>query len=232
LWFFLGPLLTVLVYTFVFNGIAKISTNGIPAPLFYLTGTTFWNYFNECFTRTSTTFVSNAGIFGKVYFPRLVSPISIIFSNLLKFLIQLLMLTIFVVYYIIEGKSSISPNMYLIFLPLMLLIIGGISLGIGITISSLSTKYRDLNYLIAVFLHLLMYATPVIYPITAIPEKYRLILAFNPLSPIIENFRFCVTGAGEFDWYGFGYSAVFMLIVLFIGLILFNKTEKSFMDTV
>jgi lipopolysaccharide transport system permease protein len=230
LWFFLGPIFTVFTFVFVFNQIAKISTDNIPAPLFYLAGTTLWNYFQACITGTSSTFISNANIFGKVYFPRLVSPISMVISNLLKFGIQLLMFLCFWFYYLAQG--TIHPNAYIALLPLLVLLMGGMALGVGIIISSLTTKYRDLSYFIGFGITLIMYATPVIYPVSAIPEMYKPFVIYNPIAPIIETFRYGFTGSGYFSWNGLIYSSVFTLVVLLIGTVLFNKIERTFMDTV
>ncbi|MFY7944090.1 MAG: ABC transporter permease [Crocinitomicaceae bacterium] len=230
LWFFLGPIFTVFTFVFVFNQIAKISTDNIPAPLFYLAGTTLWNYFQACITGTSSTFISNANIFGKVYFPRLVSPISMVISNLLKFGIQLLMFLCFWFYYLAQG--SIHPNAYIALLPLLVLLMGGMALGVGIIISSLTTKYRDLSYFIGFGITLIMYATPVIYPVSAIPEMYKPFVIYNPIAPIIETFRYGFTGSGYFSWNGLIYSSVFTIVVLLIGTVLFNKIERTFMDTV
>jgi len=232
LWMFLGPLFTVVVYTLVFNKIAKISTEGIPAPLFYLAGTTLWNYFQACINGTSGTFVANAGIFGKVYFPRLVSPISVVLSNLVKFGIQMIMFLIFFFYFYFQEGSIIKPNYYLMLLPLLVVLMGGIALGVGVLISALTTKYRDISYFISFGVTLLMYATPVIYPVSAIPDNYRFLIGINPIAPIIETFRFGFTGQGTFSPTGLIYSAVFMIIVLFIGIVSFSKVEKTFMDTV
>ena len=230
LWFFLGPIFTVFTFVFVFNQIANISTDNIPAPLFYLAGTTLWNYFQACITGTSSTFISNANIFGKVYFPRLVSPISMVISNLLKFGIQLLMFLCFWFYYLAQG--SIHPNAYIALLPLLVLLMGGMALGVGIIISSLTTKYRDLSYFIGFGITLIMYATPVIYPVSAIPEMYKPFVIYNPIAPIIETFRYGFTGSGYFSWNGLIYSSVFTIVVLLIGTVLFNKIERTFMDTV
>ena len=230
LWFFLGPLFTVATFTLVFQNIANISTDGIPAPIFYLAGTTLWNYFSACFGGSSSVFLANAGIFGKVYFPRLVAPISQIIANLLKFFIQLLMFAVFWLYYYFRGEISI--NEYALLLPLLLIIMALMALGIGIIISSLTTKYRDLTYFIGFGLTLLMYATPIIYPASSIPESYQPYLKFNPLSPIIETFRFGFTGGGTFTWEGILFSTAFTIVVLFFGIVLFNKTERTFMDTV
>lgn len=231
LWFFLSPLFTVLIYTFVFSGIANISTDGIPAPLFYLAGTTLWSYFQNCFTGVSSTFVSNANIFGKVYFPRLISPISLTISNLFKFGIQFTLFLILWVYYLYVG-DSIKPNIYLVLVPALVIISGGIALGVGIIISALTTKYRDLTYFLSFGISLLMYATPVIYPVSSIPEKYKPIFIANPIAPIIEAFRFAFTGSGNLDFKGLIYSFIFMIVFLIIGIFIFNKVERDFMDTV
>jgi lipopolysaccharide transport system permease protein len=230
LWFILGPIFTVITYTFVFNKIANISTDGIPAPLFYLAGTTLWNYFQTCFNGTADTFITNAGIFGKVYFPRLVSPISLIISNLLKFGIQLIMFLILWYYYYHNGV--ITPNSYILLLPLLVILMGGIALGLGIIISSFTAKYRDLTYVVSFGITLLMYITPVIYPLSAIPQAYKPLVLINPIAPIIETFRYGFTGAGTFSWYSLIYSGVFMIIIILIGILTFNRTEKTFMDTV
>jgi lipopolysaccharide transport system permease protein len=230
LWFFLGPIFTVYTFVFVFNQIAQIPTDNIPAPLFYLAGTTLWNYFQACITGTSSTFTSNASIFGKVYFPRLVSPISLVLSNLLKFGIQLLMFFCFWTYYF--AKGAIHPNSHMFLLPLLVLLMGGMALGLGIIISSLTTKYRDLSYFIGFGITLLMYATPVIYPVSAIPEMYKPFVIYNPIAPIIETFRYAFTGAGYFSWSGLIFSSIFTIVVLLLGTVLFNKIERTFMDTV
>lgn len=241
IWFLLGPLFTVFVYTFLFSGIAKIPTEGLPGPLFYLSGTTLWNYFQQSFNSTSSTFVSNSGIFGKVYFPRLVSPISMMISNLFKFFIQMVTFVVFLIIYNINGES-IYPNLSLVLLPVILFILGGIAFGGGIIISSLTTKYRDLNQLVGVMITLLMYATPIMYPVSTIPLIYRPYLQFNPISPLVEIFRYSMTGSSSYPMTsdlipsqlsaGLLYSFIFMIITVFIGVVLFNKTEKSFMDTV
>jgi len=232
LWMFLGPIFTVVVYTLVFNKIAKISTEGIPAPLFYLAGTTLWSYFQTSLNATSGTFVANAGIFGKVYFPRLVSPISVVLSNLVKFGIQMMMFLCFYFYYYFQEGSIIQPNSCILLVPFLIFLMGGIALGLGISISALTTKYRDLTYFISFGVTLLMYATPVIYPISAIPETYKVFINFNPISPIIETFRYAFTGQGTFSPSGLVFSFTFMIVVLFIGTVFFSKVEKTFMDTV
>lgn len=234
LWFFLAPLFTVFTYTFVFSGIAQISTDGIPAPLFYLAGITLWGYFQACFMATTTTFTANSSLFGKVYFPRLVTPISTVISNLLKFFIQLGLFFCLWGYYVYKG--DVHPNSSILLLPVLIFLLAGISLGLGIIVSSLTTKYRDLTYFISFGITLFMYVTPVIYPLSSIKDKYASayhLLEYNPISPIIEAFRFAFMGKGCFESvFDLTYSFLFMLLVLFVGIILFNKTERTFMDTV
>ena len=232
IWFMLGPLFTVFTYTFLFKEVAHLSTDGLPGPLFYLGGTTLWNYFNSCFNGASSTFSSNAGIFGKVYFPRLVSPISMVLSNLLKLSIQLFTYLCFFIYYLVQPDSVIEPNLCILLIPIIIIVLGGIAMGFGIIVSSFTTKYRDLNMLIGVFMTLLMYATPIMYPVSDIPPMYKTFLNLNPISPMIEAFRYAFTGRGYFTVASFGYSVVFMLIILMLGIFVFNKTEKTFMDTV
>ena len=230
LWFFLAPLFTVFIYTFVFSGIAKISTDGLPATLFYLAGATLWNYFQSCFMSTTTTFSSNANLFGKVYFPRLVSPISIVLSNLLKFFIQLVLFLCLWGYYMVKGEIHITDAILLF--PILVLLLAGISLGLGIIISSLTTKYRDLSYFISFGVQLLMYVTPIIYPLSSIPAQFKFLIEYNPIAPIFEAFRYGFMGKGAFSWFDLGYSFVVMIVLLLVGTVLFNKTEKTFMDTV
>ena len=232
IWFMLGPLFTVFTYTFLFKEIAHLSTDGLPGPLFYLGGTTLWNYFNSCFNGASSTFSSNAGIFGKVYFPRLVSPISMVISNLLKLSIQMFTYLCFFIYYLVQPDSIIEPNLCILLIPVIILVLGGIAMGFGIIISSFTTKYRDLTMLVGVFMTLLMYATPVMYPVSDIPPMYKTFLSLNPISPMIETFRYAFTGRGYFTAASFMYSVIFMLTILVLGIFVFNKTEKTFMDTV
>lgn len=232
LWLFLGPLFTVAVYTLVFGKIAGMSTDGVDPVLFYLAGTTMWNYFQSCITATSNTFINNAGIFGKVYFPRLVSPISIVISNLMKFGIQMLLFLCVFFYQFLYGDLQIYPNKTLFFLPFLIFMMGGIALGMGIIVSSLTTKYRDLSYFISFGVTLLMFTSPVIYPVSKIPLEYQPFLQFNPIAPLIEAFRYSFTGYGTFTFNGLLYSFIFMLAVLGFGIVLFGKTEKTFMDTV
>ena len=232
IWFMLGPLFTVFTYTFLFKEVAHLSTDGLPGPLFYLGGTTLWNYFNSCFNGASSTFSSNAGIFGKVYFPRLVSPISMVLSNLLKLSIQLFTYLCFFIYYLVQPDSVIEPNLCILLIPIIIIVLGGIAMGFGIIISSFTTKYRDLTMLVGVFMTLLMYATPVMYPVSDIPPMYKTFLSLNPISPMIETFRYAFTGRGYFTAASFMYSVIFMLTILVLGIFVFNKTEKTFMDTV
>lgn len=231
LWFFVQPLLTTIMYVIVFGNIAKISTDGLPPILFYLCGITFWNYFSECFTKTSTVFKDNANMFGKVYFPRLVMPLSIVFSGLIKLSIQFLLFVLLLLWYMYQD-SNVHPNLYILLTPYLVVLMAVIALGAGMIISSLTTKYKDLIFLITFGIQLLMYATPVIYPISSLPEKYAFIIKANPLSAVIETFRFAFTGSGTFSWMHLGYSSVFAFVLLAIGAIIFNKVEKTFMDTV
>lgn len=230
-WFFLQPVLTTITFTIVFGNIAKIPTDGIPPILFYMSGIVCWGYFADCLTRTSSTFIANANIFGKVYFPRLVSPLSNIISLLMKFGIQMLLLIGFLIYFKLNG-SQVNPNIYILLTPYLILIMAGLGLGFGIIVSSLTTKYRDLSFLVGFGVQLLMYATPVIYPLSAAPEKYRWIILANPMTAIIDTFRVAYLGAGTFNLGNLIYSSFFMVVVMAIGIIIFNRVEKTFMDTV
>ena len=238
LWWIIQPALTVIMYMVVFGGIAGIPTDGIPQPLFYLGGVAMWQYFSDCLSRTSNTFVSNAGIFGKVYFPRLIMPLSGIISNLVRFGIQLGLFILVYVYYLIIGKAP-SPNLYLLLFPLLVVMMAGLALGFGVIISSMTTKYRDLQILFSFFVSLWMYATPIVYPLSQVAGKEKFgfnvadIMCLNPVTPVIEAFKYGALGAGQFvGWGWLTYSFVFMLVVLFIGILIFNKVQKSFMDTV
>ncbi|MFL5763721.1 MAG: ABC transporter permease [Bacteroidia bacterium] len=231
LWYIIQPVLTAIMYSFVFGTIANIDTPGLPKFLFYLSSITMWNYFAETLNKTSNTFIANAQIFGKVYFPRLTVPLSIVISSLIAFLIQLAVFVTVLLYYNFAG-TPLHPNIYLLLLPLLVLVMAGIGLGAGMIISSLTTKYRDLRFLITFGVQLLMFATPVIYPLSAVMGKKKLLLIANPLSSVIETFRYGFTGVGEFHWGYLLYSVVFMVAVVAAGSVLFNKVEKSFMDTV
>lgn len=230
-WFLLGPLFTVFSYTFIFSEIAHLSTDGVPGPLFYLGGTTLWNYFQACFNGASSTFSANAGIFGKVYFPRLVTPISLVLSNFLKLGLQFIIFICFFFYYYIT-TNSITPNYTVLLVPFEIILMAIIAVGTGIIISSMTTKYRDLNMLVSVGIMVLMYATPIMYPLSAIPAFYKPFLLWNPISPLIEAFRFAFTSKGDFSVGGLIYSVIFGILILLIGVVVFNRTEKTFMDTV
>ena len=238
LWWLIQPALTVIMYMVVFGGIAGIPTDGIPQPLFYLGGVAMWQYFADCLGKTSNTFVSNAGIFGKVYFPRLIMPLSGVISNLVRFGIQLGLFVIVYLYYVIVGQAP-SPNWYLLLFPLLVVMIAGLALGFGIIISSMTTKYRDLQILFSFFVSLWMYATPIVYPLSQVAGKKVLgldlatIMCINPVTPVIETFKHGALGAGEFiGWGWLAYSFGFMVVVLALGILIFNKVQKSFMDTV
>ncbi len=231
LWFIIQPLLTSLVFTVIFGNIAQLPTDGLPQMLFYMSGNILWGYFSSCLTSTSTTFTSNAHLFGKVYFPRLVMPISTVISNLITFAIQFIFFLGYMVFFYLRG-SDIRLTTWALALPLLILLMAGLGLGFGIIISSMTTKYRDLQYLVTFGVSLWMYATPVIYPVSSIPEKWRWVADLNPVTPIVETFRMGFLGAGDASWLRLAYSAVFMLVVILIGLVIFNRVEKTFIDTV
>ena len=231
LWIIINPLLTTLMFTIVFGNIANISTDGMPQIVFYMLGTTVWTYFSTCLTKTSTTFTGNAAIFGKVYFPRLVTPISTVISGLINFAVQFVMFLGFAIYYYISG-APIHPNIYILITPLLLVQLACLSLGFGIIISSLTTKYRDLAVLVTFGVQLWMYATPVVYPASQIGGKLKTLMMLNPVSPIVESFRYAFLGSGSIPWNYLGISVVTTLVVLFIGVVLFSRVEKTFMDTV
>ena len=233
LWFLIQPLMTTVMYMVVFGGIAKISTDGLPQPLFYLAGISFWQYFADCLNKTSNTFVSNAGIFGKVYFPRLVTPLSDVISNLVRFGIQFGLFLVVYLYYVIFTDATIHPNWYALLFPVLVAMLAGLALGFGILFSSMTTKYRDLQLLLGFFVSLWMYATPVIYPLSTISnETLRLVMQLNPLTGIVEFFKYGMLGVGHHEWWMLGYSFTFMVVLLAIGIVVFNKVQKSFMDTV
>ena len=231
LWFFIQPIFTTVMYMFVFGGLAGISTDGVPQPLFYLSGIMLWNYFSECFNGASNTFSANAGIFGKVYFPRLVVPLASLTSNLVKMLIQLLLFAAVYVYYVVIG-GPVSINAAALLFPVLVLMLALHALSWGLVVSSLTSKYRDLRYLVGFGLQLFMYATPIIYPLSAAGDKFRWALELNPLTPIFEAFKYGFLGAGSLSWNGLIYSAVFMAVMLFFSVIIFNRVERNFMDTV
>lgn len=231
LWFLIQPIFTTIMYMFVFGGLAGISTDGAPQPLFYLSGIMLWNYFNEAFKVSSNVFIQNANIFGKVYFPRLVVPLAGITSNLIKMLIQLGLFIIVYIYYLTTG-ADLHVNWTIILFPFLVFLIAFHAMSWGMIVSALTTKYRDLTQLISFGIQLFMYATPVIYPLSAAPEKYRDIIALNPLTPIFEAFKYSCMGCGSLDWGGLLYSTIFMLVTLFFAVIIFNRVERNFMDTV
>ena len=230
-WFLIQPILTTIIFTIIFGNIAKMSTDGMPPILFYLSGIIIWNYFADCIKNTSDSFKKNENIFSKVYFPRVIVPLSTILSNLVKFFIQLLLfLGILFYFYILGMEVSISYDLLL--LPVLIFVSGILSLGCGMILSSLTTKYRDLNFLIGFGIQLAMYATPVIYPLSEAPEKYRIFILANPMSAVIESFRFIFLGTGAMNIITLSYSLILSIFIFFLGLIIFNKTEKTFMDTV
>ena len=231
-WYFIQPALTTIMYMVVFGGIAGISTDGLPQPLFYLAGIVLWQYFSECLNKTSATFTQNQHIFGKVYFPRLISPLSNVLSNLVRMSIQFLLFLIVYVYYVAVGVD-VMPNTYALLLPLLIVMLACLSLGFGIIISSMTTKYRDLTILFTFIVQLWMYATPVIYPLSTITnEKIRMLMGINPLTSIFEAFKYGMLGVGQFSWGGLGYSFGVMVVLLLVGVVVFNKVQRSFMDTV
>lgn len=231
LWFVIQPILTTIMYMVVFGGIAGISTDGLPQPLFYLAGISMWNYFSDCLNKTSNTFNLNQDIFGKVYFPRLVVPLATVVSNLVRMGIQLILFSCIYVYYVMKGVQ-ISPNIYILLFPILIVLLSGLSLGFGILFSSMTTKYRDLTLLLGFFVQLWMYATPVIYPLSVMSKEKQWIMALNPLTSIVETFKFSVLGVGTFSWGMLLYSFVFMVVLLSIGIVVFNRVQRSFMDTV
>lgn len=234
LWYLIQPLFTSIIFTLVFNNIANIQTGTVPSFLFNLTGITAWNYFSQCLNGTANTFVSNQGLFGKVYFPRVIMPLSITFSNLLKLGIQLLILTIFYIYYLFQG-AEVSPNANLILFPVYVLMIALLGLGAGMTVSALTTKYRDLTVLIGFATSLLLYISAVPYPLSEVMEgqpRYAWVVEYNPLTQIIEGFRYMILDTGIFTWWGFFYALIISIVLFIMGLIIFNRTEKTFIDTV
>jgi lipopolysaccharide transport system permease protein len=231
LWYLIQPVLTTLVFTVIFGNIAKLSTDGLPPFLFYLAGNTVWTYFSTCLTSTSNTFTSNAGLFGKVYFPRLSIPLSIVISNIISFAIRLVVFLAFLAYFMLTGVE-IHPNFWILLLPVLLLIMAGMGLGLGIIISSLTTKYRDLQQLMGFGVQLLMYATPIIYPLSSIAGIWRWFILANPMTPVVEVFRLAFLGTSSLNPVYLIYSVVFVVVVLFVGILIFNHVETTFMDTV
>jgi lipopolysaccharide transport system permease protein len=231
LWFFIQPALNTIIFMVVFGGIAKISTDGLPEALFYMIGIVSWNYFSDCLNKTSSTFTTNQAIFGKVYFPRLIVPLSTVTSNLVRLGIQFLLFIAIYLYYVLIG-TNIAPNVYALLIPVLILMLAGLALGFGIIISSMTTKYRDLTILFTFVVQLWQYATPIIYPLSSIPEQYRWIVIVNPVTSIVETLKYATMGVGSFSWMQLGYSFGFMVVLLAVGIVVFNKVQRSFMDTV
>lgn len=234
LWFIIQPVFTTIMFMFVFGGIAGISTDGVPQAVFYLSGLVCWNYFSDCLSKCSDTFNANQQIFGKVYFPRLVVPLSITISNLIKLLIQFVLFIVVYFYYIFEG-FTFQVNYTIILVPFLIILLGCLGLGFGLIITSLTTKYRDLKFLITFGVQLWMYVTPVIYPLSVMKNsysKYMWLIVANPLTSIIETFKYAFTGVGVFNWSYLGYSTIFSFVILFIGIMVFNKVQRSFMDVI
>jgi lipopolysaccharide transport system permease protein len=231
IWFFIQPILTTLIYVLLFGQIAKLSTDGTPQLVFYLAGITIWNYFSESLTKISTVFKDNAAVMGKVYFPRLIMPLSIVVSGIMKFSIQF-GLFVFVVLYFTFIENKIHPNIWVLATPILLLLMASFSLGLGMIFSSLTTKYKDLVFLLTFGIQLFMYASPVVYSLSSIPLKYKWIMNLNPLTGIFECFRYGFLGSGEFDVLNLFYSFFLIFVLMIIGVFIFNKVEKNFMDTV
>ena len=230
LWFFVQPVLTTVTFTIIFGNIAQLSTDGAPKMVFYMAGVTLWNYFSTCLTSVSGVFNANAGIFGKVYFPRLIMPLTIVISNLMKFLVQFCLFLMFVVYFYFQ--DLIQPNIWMLLTPFIVLLMAIIAMGIGLILSSMTTKYRDLNQLISFGVQLCMYATPVIYPSSSIPLDYAWVVDLNPLVGLFDYMRYAYLGVGKFSFISLLYPTGFALCFLLIGVLVFNKVQKTFMDTV
>ncbi len=231
LWYIIAPLITSVLFTVVFGKIANISTDGAPQFLFYMAGNTVWHYFSTCLTSTSNTFTSNAHLFGKVYFPRLTMPISTVIYSSISFFIQFIIFIGFLIYFIASGES-VSPNIYMLLLPVLLLHMAAMGMGFGIIVSSLTTKYRDLSVLVGFGVQLWMYITPIVYPVSSLSENAKSLIMLNPMAPVVNNFKYAFLGCGQMEWGYWGLSAIITVIVLVIGIVLFNKVEKNFMDTV
>lgn len=231
LWYVIQPLATTIVFTVIFGRIAKLPTDGMPQFLFYMAGTVVWSYFSTCLTKTSQTFLANAAVFGKVYFPRLTVPISLVLSSMIGFVIQFLLFCGFLVYFVVAGSAA-QPNAYALLLPVLVILMAGMGLGFGIVVSALTIRYRDLQYLVAFGMSLAMYLTPVVYPLSSVHGKLRLLVLANPMTSIVETFRRGFLGVGDATWLMLAYSAVFTAVLLLIGSLLFHRVERTFMDTV
>jgi len=231
IWFFIQPLFSMGIYSYIFGNLAGLSTDKIPAPLFYLAGITAWTYFSECLTKTATVFRDNSNIFGKVYFPRLIMPLSLVVSNLVRFGVQLLLLIIIMLYYYFKG-GQFTLSIYIFVFPILIVLMAALGLGLGMIVSALTTKYRDLAMLLAFGVQLLMYATTVVYPLSSVTGTARKFIEFNPMTSIIEGFRKGLFGQGSFDMYSLLYASIITLIVLLFGTLIFNKVERNFVDTI
>lgn len=233
LWFFIQPILTTIMFMIVFGGIAKIGTDGIPQPLFYLAGICLWNYFAESLNQTSNTFIQNSALFGKVYFPRLVVPFATVTSNLVRLGIQLLLFVFVYLYFAFFTEATVAPNLYICLVPLLILLLSGLALGFGVLFSSLTTKYRDLTFLLSFLVQLWMYATPVIYPLSTIETPtLKTLMLLNPMTAILETFKYAVLGVGQFRFEYLTYSVCFTLFIMALGIVVFNKVQRTFMDSV
>lgn len=231
-WYFISPLISTGIYIIIFSRVAGIPTDGIPQPLFYLSGICLWNYFSQCLTKISETFATNADLFGKVYFPRLIIPMSQVASHLFRFSIQMSLFVIVYVVYAILG-TQVCPNWYLLLFPVLVMMLGGTAMGLGLIVTSLTTKYRDLKNFFGIFVSLWMYATPVVYPMSVIKnETLANIMRINPLTSITEAFKYGAMGAGEFSWGWLAYSFGVMVLLLLIGMLMFNRKQKKFIDTI
>ena len=231
LWFFINPIFTTIMYVIIFGNVAGLSTDGAPKLAFYLSGVTLWNYFSSSLTGTAFVFKGNASIFGKVYFPRLVMPLAIVMSNLMRFGVQFFLFILVIIYYYFT-EGSVRPNIWILATPYLILLMAAFAMGAGMILSSLTTKYQDVSMLLTFGVSLMMYATPVVIPTSAFPEKYRWIMEYNPLTGIFECFKYGYLGVGDFSVTMLTYSSVVVFSILFIGILIFNKVEKSFMDTV
>jgi len=232
-WYFISPLFSVVMYMVVFGRIAGIPTDDIPQPVFYMSGICLWEYFSTCFTDTCGTFAQNAGLFGKVYFPRLASPLSVVLSKLFRFSIQLTMFVVIYLFFVFVKGVHLCPNWYLLLFPVIVMTLAGIALGLGLIVSSLTSKYKDLTNFVPVFVSLWMYATPIVYPLSFVtnPTLHKL-MVLNPITSLIEAFKYGAYGAGSFSWASFGYSFAFMIIVLLIGCHMYERKQKLFIDTI
>ena len=231
-WFFLQPLMTTAMFILIFKKVANLSTDDLPAPLFYMVGVIAWNYFSDCLVKTSSVFKDNANVFGKVYFPRLIIPFSLVLSNLVKFGVQLILLVLLLLYYVIFTDYKFVFDIHLLLFPVLIFLMAVLGLALGMIISAMTTKYRDLTFLVTFGVQLLMYATPVIYPLQKAPEKIKYLISLNPLSPVIEGLRLGILGRGDFNVNSFIYSTITVFVLAFIGILIFTKTEKNFIDTV